>query len=141
MNINRFLGLLGVLLLILNGVGAIYGGGMLMLDPTGSTIHLSPELIRGSRFSNYFIPGLLLFVFNGLFSLASAVSGMMGIRQYSSMLLLQGLILTVWLVVQVNIMKHAYIHHYAMGLVAGGLIAVGLLIRDKNLVGHQTRVR
>ena len=48
---------------------ASIGGALLMINPDGSLIQMQPGWLEGSPFSNYFIPGLLLFTFLGLMSL------------------------------------------------------------------------
>ena len=56
-----------VLLQLLLGVGAVYGGWTLMTDP--SVFELNPEWLAGSPFRSYFFPGLILFLLNGVFPL------------------------------------------------------------------------
>lgn len=60
-----------VLLLVLLGISAILGGIVLMLDPR--IMGASEELLVGTPFSGFFLPGLILFVFNGLFPLFTAL--------------------------------------------------------------------
>lgn len=50
-------------------VGAIYGGVSLMNDPSGETIKLPEKLLEGTIFSNYLIPGIILFLSLGFFPL------------------------------------------------------------------------
>lgn len=52
---------------LLFGFGALYGGVMLVADPVG--FGMNPHWLDGSPFRSYFIPGLYLFVVNGLFPL------------------------------------------------------------------------
>ncbi len=56
------------LLHVVLGVSAFAGGASLMLAPDGSLLNLKPGLLQHTPFSNYFIPGLLLFLLNGIFS-------------------------------------------------------------------------
>lgn len=51
------------------GVNAFYGGGALILDPSGKMIGMPPGSLDGSPFDNFLLPGLTLFIFNGLFPL------------------------------------------------------------------------
>ena len=50
-------------------VGAIYGGVSLMNDPSGETIKLPLKLLKETIFSNYMIPGIILFLTLGFFPL------------------------------------------------------------------------
>lgn len=56
-------------LLLINGITATYGGFSLVAYPDGSDLGLPLYLLAETPFSNYFIPGLLLLVTNGLSSL------------------------------------------------------------------------
>ena len=47
-------------------LGAVGGGLALLLDPSGQGIGFSVELLSNSPFSNYLIPGLFLFLVNGI---------------------------------------------------------------------------
>ena len=58
-----------ICLLVINGLCALWGGGALIYDPTGEFLQLSADFIKNSPFPNYLIPGIILFVANGLLSL------------------------------------------------------------------------
>ena len=51
-----------VFLLIFLGAGGIYGGTLLMLDPSGVKIQFPPGTIERLPFPNYFIPGVILLI-------------------------------------------------------------------------------
>lgn len=54
-------------------VGALGGGGALMLGPKGEIIPLPVSALTGSPFDTYFVPGLILFGVLGLGPLAAAL--------------------------------------------------------------------
>jgi uncharacterized membrane-anchored protein len=58
-------------LLIFLSIGALYGGWMLLSDPSGASLQLPLSYIQTSTspFNDYLIPGIILFTFNGLLSL------------------------------------------------------------------------
>lgn len=58
-------------MLLLLGVSAVAPGINMLLDPTGKGIGFPEGSLSGSPFSNYFIPGILLTVFNGLLPLVA----------------------------------------------------------------------
>lgn len=64
--------ILGFLLLFLSA-GAIYGGGSLILSPNGLLLQMDSEWLDLIPFPNYLIPGVLLFIFLGIFPLFSIV--------------------------------------------------------------------
>lgn len=59
-----------VLLHLLLGAGALYGGFMLLTNPIN--FGMRPEWLNGSPFNSYLIPGLFLFVFLGIVPLIVA---------------------------------------------------------------------
>lgn len=55
------MGLLGF-----QGMSGLYGGGALILDPSGDLLQMSLSLLEPSPFHNYLIPGVILFVILGI---------------------------------------------------------------------------
>jgi hypothetical protein len=58
-----------IVLLVLLAINAFYGGISLMLAPDGSLLGMQPGWLEKSPFKNYFIPGFLLLLMNGVFPL------------------------------------------------------------------------
>jgi hypothetical protein len=65
---HKFIRYLLYFLHLLLGINACVGGFMLMLSPDGSLLQMNQDFLKNSPFSNFFIPGLLLFTFIGLLS-------------------------------------------------------------------------
>ena len=92
------------ILQIFIGIGAVGGGLVLILDPSGQGMGFSVELLSKSPFTNYLIPGLFLFLINGI---GNFFSGFLSIRKhlyagYAGMLF--GAIMMGWILVQVSIL-------------------------------------
>ncbi|HSO85849.1 MAG TPA: hypothetical protein VLQ91_04815 [Draconibacterium sp.] len=60
-----------IVLLVLLAINAFYGGISLILAPDGSLLGMQPGWLDNSPFNNYFIPGFLLLLMNGVFPLAA----------------------------------------------------------------------
>ena len=56
-------------LLLFLSLGALFGGGALMLDPTGELLQMPVTMLKGSPFNDFLIPGLILFTILGIFPL------------------------------------------------------------------------
>ncbi len=67
-------GWLLILLHVLLAIGALLGGGAFLLAPDGHLIQMPISQLKNSPFSNFLIPGALLFTFLGIFPLAVAYS-------------------------------------------------------------------
>src|ERR1700687_4815566 len=56
-----------ILLQLLLGLGALFGGGSFILSPDRSLLGVPLELLANSPFTNFLVPGLLLFFCVGVF--------------------------------------------------------------------------
>jgi hypothetical protein len=102
-----------VALLVMLAINALYGGVSLMLVPDGSLLSMEPGWLSNSPFSNYFIPGLLLLIFNGILPLLTIYGLMTRNKTWFSWLniypnrcwgwtfaLYCGVITNIWIIVQ-----------------------------------------
>src|SRR6202165_6029975 len=64
---------LSVVLEIFLGLGALFGGGALILGPDGHILGMPTSLLAGSPFPSYLLPGIILFTFVGVAPLVAAV--------------------------------------------------------------------
>ena len=112
-------------LLAFNGTGALYGGSQLIRYPDGSSLQLSPDLLTHTFFNSYLIPGLILFVANGLMSLYALATLVFRSKHHGSIIMLQGMILTGWIVVQVLLIQTLSFWHFLLALVGLNLILLG----------------
>ena len=122
------------LLLLFNSTGAIYGGLNLIMHPDGGSLQLSPEHLQYSPFTDYLIPGIILFAANGLF-----VFGVLLINHkfFPMLIMAQGTILTGWIVIQVLMVHMTYYLHIVLGTVGLLLILCGWIlsgIQEKKII-------
>jgi len=54
-------------------LNALVGGGALILDPQGALMELDPNWLQHTPFKTYLVPGLILFIFNGLLPLFALI--------------------------------------------------------------------
>lgn len=59
--------------LVFQGLSGLYGGGALVWDPSGALLQMPLDLLEGSPFTTYRIPGLILFAVLGIGPLVVAV--------------------------------------------------------------------
>lgn len=123
---KRFVKSIALLLLLLNGIGAIYGGMSLVLYPDGSRIHLSPELLKYSFFDDYFIPGLILLTANGLLSLYALIAIVVSLKKYWEPVVLQGVILIGWLIIQMALIHMVHYSQLVIFAIGIALILAGI---------------
>ncbi len=87
-------------LLLLLSASALMGGYYLIRDPSGALIGLPLELLAPTPFRDYLIPGMVLFIVNGLLSAVVALLVIRRTRNYPMWVIVQGAILFGWLSVQ-----------------------------------------
>jgi hypothetical protein len=86
--------------LLFLGIGAIGGGGQFLLDPTGGIIGMPVDVLAGSPFTDFLLPGLILFTVLGLFPLV-VLYGLYTRRSWAwPAVIMVGIALIIWIVVQ-----------------------------------------
>jgi hypothetical protein len=91
---------LGILQLFV-AIGAIPVGYLMLAKPDGSGVGMSTDILSGSPFKDFFIPGLFLFTVNGLCNLASSVLAFYRYKYSYLTGFMLGSALIIWIIVQV----------------------------------------
>lgn len=87
--------------LIFQGFSGIYGGLMLMIDPGGTLLNIPVRLLDNTPFSDFLIPGLILFVILGIAPLIAVYPLWKPAGRGWFFALLIGLALIIWISVQI----------------------------------------
>jgi hypothetical protein len=130
--------IIAALLLLFNGTGAIYGGWNLMMHTDGSSIQLSPGWLEHTPFDTYLVPGIVLFITNGLFSLFVFAAMLLSSPKFPLLIIAQGIILTGWIVIQMFMIQTVYFLHYILGSVGLLLVTCGLMLNRTNVNKSKT---
>ena len=115
-----------LILLLFNGISACFAGLALMIDPSGRWIGLSLTKLRFLPFTNYFIPGLLLFLAIGLTNMFTAYRLIKHSTQVSHALILTGSVSLGWVIVQSSTIPNPLLE-WIYGTVALALIVSGVI--------------
>lgn len=130
---QRFYRIAAIVLLLFNGIGAIYGGYLFMAAPDGSLMHMPLSFLDHSPFTSFLIPGIILIVFNGLFSLVTCVSLILNTKHYALMIVMQGIILLIWITVQIGMIRsYDAVLHTTFLAVGAALIFLGRRLLHKS---------
>lgn len=129
-----------IVLLLLLGVGAAFSAAALVAAPDGHLIQLPLSLLANSPLPDFLVPGILLFVFIGVYPLVVAYSiwrrpgwgwpdAINPFRSYHwswAASLAAGVALLVWIAVQIQWVEFGFLH--VLYLVwAGAILVTGLL--------------
>ena len=99
------------------GLGAVGGGLALALEPSGANLGIPVELLKKSPFSTYLVPGIVLFVVNGLGSLAGGAATVARYRYAGETAMVLGGFLVAWIILQVYwIAAFHWLHALYLGL-------------------------
>ncbi len=119
--------LIAIGLLFFLSITALFGGWGLM---TGN-LELDIGLLKNTPFEDFFLPGLILCMANGILSIIVIVFTVVRTENYYWFIIFQGLVLIGWLTTEVIYgMFYPALHYPYYGL-AICLIVVGLLLKRK----------
>jgi len=131
--------IIAIILLLLNAISALFGGWSLMSDPSGETMDMPLRFLDHSPFENFRVPGVILFISNGLFSLLFAVMVLLKFMNYSWLVIFQGFILVGWLIVQIFMIRDFYgplhVLYFSVGIL---LICTGWILARQDQAIYQS---
>ncbi|MFO7851661.1 MAG: hypothetical protein ACQERS_11000 [Bacteroidota bacterium] len=120
-----------IILLIFNGISASFGGVGLIASPDGSLMEMPLEWLESTPFNNYLIPGIILLTVNGILSLVISVLVIIKSRSYEILIVIQGIILSGWIIIQMLLINMFHWLHVLYGLTGLLMIFTGFFIRQR----------
>ena len=136
---HRSFRIIATVLLLFNAISALFGGWSLMTDPSGEHLDMPIRFLEHSPFETFLVPGIILFVTNGLFSLLFAVMALLKFMNYSWLVIFQGFILVGWLTIQIIMIREFYgplhVLYFSIGFL---LIASGWILARQDQVIYQS---
>lgn len=105
------------------GLGALFGGGALILAPDGHLLGMPTTLLAGSPFPSYVVPGIVLFTLVGLAPLLAAALTVRGQAVAPFAAIAVGLTLIGWVSVEMVVLAGPGSLAWALYLVLGVCIA------------------
>lgn len=117
--------------IIFQGISGLFGGLGLILDPTGKTLNIPLSWLDGSPFTNYLIPGLILFFVLAVFPIYTALGLLNNKFVYWQLSLMLGIALLIWIVTEIIII--GYQSNPPLQLIYGilGIIILSLTLQPK----------
>lgn len=124
----RALKYFSIALLFIIAINALVAGGLMIVDPSGSTLGLSPQYLETSPFETFLVPGIILFMVNGVMNV---IAGIVTIKEkiyYPYLIMFQGMLLSGWIVVQVRMVHDLNSLHIIMFLIGVFLFLCGWVL-------------
>ncbi|MEW5741254.1 MAG: hypothetical protein AB1938_20195 [Myxococcota bacterium] len=118
-------------------IGAFYGAGSLLNDPTGHNLQMPADrYLTGTPFQNYLAPAVILFAVNGMFPLVTVIATLMKMPWAKYAHLGVGALLTGWMVGQgvlVGFLAPIQYFFLVLGIV---ILALALMAWREERPGH-----
>ncbi len=133
---NTLLKISASFFLLFNGIGALFGGWNLITYPDGSGLQMPLKYLQFTPFHDYFIPGLVLFAANGLFSIFVFAALIFKFRNYARLMMVQGAVLLGWIVIQLLLIRTFHFFQLVFGLVGIALLVIGRLYEKTTDEAH-----
>jgi hypothetical protein len=124
-------------LLLFTAINAAVAGVLFIIDPSGNKMGMSVSYIKDSPFNSYLIPGIVLLIVNGLQNFIAAYFVFKKKSFASLLVIIQGILLSGWIVVQVIMVKDIsplHIIMFTIGtiLTLSGFLLLKLIRKDGN---------
>lgn len=112
------------------GVGAVPAGFALIINPSGANLGLPLELLQGSPFGSYLIPGIVLFSVIGVGNIAGGILTLRRKAIAGEFAAVSGVLLMVWIIVQVLIIPFHWLQplYFILGLM---VLILGRVVRKQ----------
>lgn len=134
----RNLRYISIFLLFFIGLNALAGGYLLMQDPSGGLLHMSIEQMEPAVFDDFLIPGIILFLLNGVMSVVTAVFVLLRWKGFAGLVIVQGIILSVWMVVQLFFSEKVFPIQFLVLAIGLGILVCGMRMRQLLIHMHHS---
>lgn len=114
------------------GIGAIVGGSAAIFHPE-SPLGMPTEVLKNSPFSDFFIPGIILFSIIGLGNILSSITMYLKVKYQSYISGIFSGALVIWIVVQcimLNSVVFLHVLFFIIGLVQG-VLSITILFEQR----------
>lgn len=108
-------------------LSAMAGGFMFIKDPSGATMGFPLSILEGSIFPDFLMPGLFLFLVNGVGSLVGALLSFIKNRNTGPTAIVLGTILLAWILIQISIIRQINWMHGLYIVLALAELVLGML--------------
>lgn len=120
-----------IVLLFVLGIPALFGGAALIINPSGHSLGMDTVALTGTVFSDYLLPGVILFLALGVLGTSAAILTLGKYKYYPLLVLYQGVVLTIWIMVQIYMLPEMHLLQIVYGFIGLLLIMLGNYLRLK----------
>ncbi|MGZ5285968.1 MAG: hypothetical protein ACXWB9_02235 [Flavisolibacter sp.] len=111
--------IISIVILLIVALNALAAGYAFMNDPSGNELGIGPDYLKPSAiFDDYLVPGISLFIINGIGSIIVLIMAWRKIHGFAFWIFLQGTVYVLWIIVQLTMVVSFHLLHFII-LVAG----------------------
>lgn len=125
---SNFIRIFSIVLLIFTGLNALIAGSLFIYDPSGQKIGMTLDYLKFSPFNSFLIPGIILFLVNGVSNLLTAFIMIKRNKYSNEMIVAQGILLAGWILIQVWMVRDLNPLHIIMFSIGAILITCGIIL-------------
>jgi hypothetical protein len=129
--------MLSFALLLITGAAAVFGGGSMLMDPSGGQLGLPVNLLDNTPFKTFFVPGLILFLVVGALAIVTAVLTVLKSSYTARLTVLQGAILVGWIGIQSVLLRMIDPIQVMAGGIGFTLFCLGLIEAYEDKGSHE----
>ena len=107
---------------------------LLMSVPDGSLLSLTTDILKGSVFKDFVLPGLLLMIFVGVINLLALFYNLINHKLKYNLSIAGGAMILVWMVIQYSVIQQAFWLDLVYVLVGLSVIFISLQLKGKYLM-------
>lgn len=121
-----------LVLLTLTGLNAVVAGFLFIVDPLGQKMGMTVDYLKFAPFETYLIPGIILFLVNGISNLLAAFCLYHQKSIALPWVIVQGILLCGWILVQVMMVHDLNPLHIIMFTIGVLMICFGALLKNQH---------
>lgn len=125
---SNFIRIFSIVLLIFTGLNALIAGSLFIYDLSGQKIGMTLDYLKFSPFNSFLIPGIILFLVNGVSNLLTAFITIKRNKYSNEMIVAQGILLAGWILIQVWMVRDLNPLHIIMFSIGAILITCGIIL-------------
>jgi hypothetical protein len=118
-----------IAILFITALCGLAGGIVLIQDPTGHSLRMLTDNLRGTPFMDYSVPGWILLIAIGGFSALAAIVSLTHHKSYPYLMMTEGAILFIWILIQIEMIRELNFLQFVFALFGVALFLLGNLIR------------
>jgi len=114
------------------GIGGLFGGIGIIIDPSGDGYGVSVDLLKNSPFNDFFIPGLFLFFIIGIGDIIVSIFAYQKHKYLAYLSGLMGGVLMTWIVIQcimIETVAALHVIFFLLGLIE---VLLAFILANKN---------